>query len=152
VEWHTFAKLRMQTEPTIDHLEKLTAELGRVTRDFKQKVCAKYNTFELPRETAARGRREQRRTQAASASVARSTAASTSAAAQPEPDPSVIAALPPQPSTQNAPSAPALKKKKKILNLNTYKYHSLGDYIRFIRLFGPTDSYSTQLVRIVSIH
>ncbi|KAJ7825144.1 hypothetical protein B0H14DRAFT_3468789 [Mycena olivaceomarginata] len=40
VEWHMFAKLRMQTEPTIDHLEKLTAELGRVTRDFKQKLHA----------------------------------------------------------------------------------------------------------------
>ncbi|KAJ7830053.1 hypothetical protein B0H14DRAFT_1199605 [Mycena olivaceomarginata] len=60
-----------------------------------------------------------------------------------EPDPSIITAS--QPSTQNPPSAPALKKKKKVLNMNTYKYHSLGDYIQFIRLFGPTDSYSTQL-------
>lgn len=56
-EWHTFAELRMQTEPTIVHLEKFTAELGRVTHDFKQKVCAKYNTFELQRETAAEDER-----------------------------------------------------------------------------------------------
>jgi hypothetical protein len=37
-------------------------------------------------------------------------------------------------------------KKKKPLNLNTYKFHSLGDYVRTIQLFGCTDSFSTQLV------
>ena len=36
--------------------------------------------------------------------------------------------------------------KKKTLNLNTYKFHSLGDYVKTIRLFGTTDSYSTQVV------
>src|ERR1700743_3521191 len=36
--------------------------------------------------------------------------------------------------------------KKKKLNLNTYKFHSLGDYVATIRLFGTTDSYSTQVV------
>lgn len=34
----------------------------------------------------------------------------------------------------------------KTLNLNTYKFHSLGDYPMFIHLFGGSDSYSTQLV------
>ena len=34
----------------------------------------------------------------------------------------------------------------KQLNLNTYKYHALGDYVRTIRRFGTTDSYSTQPV------
>ena len=36
--------------------------------------------------------------------------------------------------------------KKKKLNLNTYKFHALGDYVTTIRLFGTTDSYSTQVV------
>ena len=36
--------------------------------------------------------------------------------------------------------------KKKTLNLNTYKFHSLSDYVKTIRLFGTTDSYSTQVV------
>lgn len=36
--------------------------------------------------------------------------------------------------------------KKKTLNLNTYKFHALGDYVATIRLFGTTDSYSTLLV------
>jgi len=34
----------------------------------------------------------------------------------------------------------------KSFNLNTYKLHALGDYVRTIRLFGTTDSYTTQIV------
>ena len=40
--------------------------------------------------------------------------------------------------------------KKKTLNLNTYKFHALADYVATIRLFGTTDSYSTLLVRFVA--
>ncbi|KAJ3752588.1 hypothetical protein EV360DRAFT_54943 [Lentinula raphanica] len=40
----------------------------------------------------------------------------------------------------------------KTLNLNTYKWHGMADDVPFIRHFGPTDSYSTQLVSIVIIH
>jgi hypothetical protein len=39
--------------------------------------------------------------------------------------------------------------KKKTLNLNTYKFHALGDYVATIRLFGTTDSYSTMLVSFI---
>jgi hypothetical protein len=39
-------------------------------------------------------------------------------------------------------------RKPKLLNLNTYTYHALGDYVRTIRTFGTTDSYSTQPVSI----
>ena len=38
--------------------------------------------------------------------------------------------------------------KPKQLNLKTYKYHLLGDYVETIWLFGTTDSYSTQSVSI----
>lgn len=34
----------------------------------------------------------------------------------------------------------------KRFNLNTYKFHALGDYDRMIRMFGTTDSFSTQVV------
>jgi len=37
-------------------------------------------------------------------------------------------------------------RKPKGLNLLTVKFHFLGDYVCHIRLFGTTDSYSTQLV------
>ena len=35
----------------------------------------------------------------------------------------------------------------KVLNLQTFKYHSLGDYVETIRQYGTTDSYSTEPVR-----
>lgn len=37
-------------------------------------------------------------------------------------------------------------RRPKVLNLSTYKLHSLGDYAAQIRMFGTTDSYSTQPV------
>jgi len=39
-------------------------------------------------------------------------------------------------------------RRQKIFNLFTVKLHFLGDYVRHIRLFGTTDSYSTQLVSL----
>jgi hypothetical protein len=39
-------------------------------------------------------------------------------------------------------------RKPRQLNLKTYKYHSLGDYVETVRRFGTTDSYSTQRVSI----
>ena len=37
-------------------------------------------------------------------------------------------------------------KKSKSLNLFTYKWHALGDYVHTIHLFGPMDGFSTQVV------
>jgi len=47
---------------------------------------------------------------------------------------------------KEARKSPSSGRKKRTLNLNTYKFHSLGDYVRTIKLFGCTDSFSTQLV------
>ncbi|KAJ3710014.1 hypothetical protein C8R42DRAFT_543853, partial [Lentinula raphanica] len=49
------------------------------------------------------------------------------------------------------PDAPASStatgsRRKKLLNLFTYKWHGMMDYVWFIKWMGPTDSYSTQLV------
>ena len=38
---------------------------------------------------------------------------------------------------------------QKKFNLQTYKHHSLGDYVNTIRQFGTTDSYSTTTVGII---
>ncbi|KAJ3713280.1 hypothetical protein C8R42DRAFT_558143, partial [Lentinula raphanica] len=44
-------------------------------------------------------------------------------------------------------ATPALgSRRKKKLNLSTYKWHALMDHVPFIRWVGPTDIYSTQLV------
>lgn len=37
-------------------------------------------------------------------------------------------------------------KRPKTFNLNTFKLHSLGDYVTTIKMFGTTDSYNTQIV------
>lgn len=47
---------------------------------------------------------------------------------------------------EKAAAGDAYKKKSKTLNLFTYKWHALGDYVRAIRLFGGTDGFSTQVV------
>jgi len=36
-----------------------------------------------------------------------------------------------------------------MLNLQTYKYHALGDYPNMIRRFGTTDNYTTQTVGLI---
>lgn len=100
-EWHALAKLRLHTDSTLDLLEAVTKEFGRLMRQFRDKTSESYDTTELPCRTGS------------SKGGARSS-------------------------------------KKKKLNLNTYKFHSLGDYVATIRLFGTTDSYSTQLVRSIS--
>lgn len=45
-------------------------------------------------------------------------------------------------NTTSESSGPRVKK----LNLGTYKFHVMGDYVRMIKLFGTTDSFTTQMV------
>jgi len=118
-EWHALAKLRMHTEPSLQHMESLTKELAKLMRSFRNNVCTQFETKELTREAAARQRR----------------------AAQ-------------QPLSDN-PAAPTTTKsgrKVKILNLNTYKYHAMSEYVAFIRLFGTTDNFTTQLVSVTFVN
>ncbi|KAI0775824.1 hypothetical protein BD413DRAFT_709717 [Trametes elegans] len=57
--WHALAKLRLHTDNTIDLLDVITVNTGASIRRFARVTCPKYATFELPRESAARGRRKQ---------------------------------------------------------------------------------------------
>lgn len=52
----------------------------------------------------------------------------------------------PNSSTQNAGAVSSCQ--LKMLNLETYKLHTLGDYTTTIRRYGTTDSYSTEMVII----
>jgi hypothetical protein len=45
------------------------------------------------------------------------------------------------------PDAGSSGRKNKRFNLNTYKFHAMADYVRSIRHFGTTDSFTTQIVR-----
>ena len=44
-------------------------------------------------------------------------------------------------------SSPSSGPRIKRINIHTYKFHALGDYVNTIKLFGTTDSYTTQIVR-----
>jgi hypothetical protein len=48
--------------------------------------------------------------------------------------------------TSGASESTAGGRRARSLNLFTYKWHSLGDYVPSIRLFGGTDGISTQIV------
>ena len=39
--------------------------------------------------------------------------------------------------------------KRKTFQLATYKLHAMGDYVASIKMYGTTDSYSTQAVRMI---
>jgi hypothetical protein len=52
--------------------------------------------------------------------------------------------------TSNAPPESSGARAKKF-NLSTYKFHAMGDYVRTIRFFGTTDSYTSQIVRMACI-
>lgn len=119
-EWHAYAKLRMHIDSTIASFRTATTSLGQQMRKFANKTCPEFCTKETPREEAARHRRT-------AAKLAKSSG-STSEKPQPAPRPRSSGA------------------KRRKFNLNTYKYHSLGDYIWHIITFGTTDSYSTQIV------
>lgn len=104
----------MHTDETLTVMERATAELGRLLRQFRDQTCSKFATTELPREAQARQRRAQATGDA--------------------------------PNTSATRTASSSSRKKRTLNLFTPKFHALGDYVPSIRLFGTTDSYSTQLV------
>ncbi|KAF5319789.1 hypothetical protein D9611_012833 [Ephemerocybe angulata] len=124
-EFHAFAKMRMHTDPTLSHLEKLTTQFGNLVRRFRDDVCSDYQTHELPGETERRARRKRKD----DAQVSLDAPAGASSA--------VPANAPPPKSKPT--------RRIKELNLKTYKFHAMGDYVPFIRLFGTTDIFSTQI-------
>jgi hypothetical protein len=115
-EVHAFAKMRLHTEDTLVHLARVTKEFGKRVRRFNADMGDKYTIVELRSEVDRRGR-------AHLAQVRRQ----------------APGAPPPGPPPTN-------RRRPKALNLFTYKWHSLPDYPPAIRLFGGTDSISTQLV------
>ncbi|KAI0028967.1 hypothetical protein K488DRAFT_7820, partial [Vararia minispora EC-137] len=113
--WHSLAKLRAQTDTSLTVLDNVTVHLANALRHFADVTCAAFDTVETDGEYQVRCRAENRRRAKSGTSQGPSSGAS------------------------------AGGKQKKTFNLDTYKLHSLGDYVPTIRGFGTTDSYSTQL-------
>jgi len=126
-EWHGLAKIRIHTQSTLEHLESLTNEFGRLMRCFRDLTCSQFHTKELPCEAAAQWRAQR----CAQARVSTTESQSVS-----------------EPSRSSGLATSA--QRTKTLNLFTPKFHALGDYVQTIRMFGTTDSFSTQLVKFMS--
>src|SRR6267142_4328436 len=106
-------------------------------RQFRDRTCSQFHAVKLPREVAA----WKRQTQRDQARVSRAEhLPSMSGKSIPN-----LSLLTPA-SHRNALQPASSSRKQKVLNLLTPKFHSLGDYVWTIQLFGCTDSFSTQLV------
>ncbi|OSD05112.1 hypothetical protein PYCCODRAFT_1385676 [Trametes coccinea BRFM310] len=116
---HALAKLRLHSEATLTVFECVIASLGRAMRVFASKVCPDYDTRELDKEVEARQRRQARKSSKSKASGRA------------------------QDVTPLAHSKGHADRARKDFNLNTYKFHSLGDYATTVRLVGSLDGPST---------
>jgi hypothetical protein len=123
--WHAFAKLHLHTESTVCALETSTTRLGMALWRFQSTICAEFDTRDLPSEEA-RGWQKAAKAKA----------------------------KPPMPSKGKGKETEVPKERKtkstlRTFNFSCYKPHALGDYAKTIRLFGTSDGYSTQTVRIL---
>jgi hypothetical protein len=113
----------MHTETTLGFLDTSTTRLGRFLRHFIKETEKEFETRDLPSEEAARGRRKAQK------AAKRGTQGSSSA----------TSAVKTRGRNIDGP-------KIRHFNFQTYKLHALGDYVKAIRLFGTTDSFTTQPV------
>lgn len=148
--WHALAKLRQHTDLSLNILESVTIQLGQSLRQFQETTCLVYKTQELKREQTARLRKSQSKSAASKIIAAPSSNANDVVMADAE---GVVAetSTPPCSSKAKTDATPKKPKLRKTLNLNTYKDHSLGDYVETIRRYGTVDSYSTELVNLCII-
>jgi hypothetical protein len=174
--WHGLAKLRQHTDLSLNTLESVTKDLGQGLREFEGKVCSVFDTRELKREAEARQRQSRvvdtipPLSSSVSSSSSIPSSSSNPQSAQnlqsADPPPSTTTTIhPPATSAKAGPHKSTSKstvkgktalerhigRRRKAFNLNTYKNHSIDDYVRTIRMYGTTDSYSTEPVSAVYI-
>jgi hypothetical protein len=138
----------MHTDVTLELLSQVTISFGTRIRVFQEKTCAAFSTHELEREKAARVRRQDKIKKAAAdtnsnAQKGKKAMAETKSNAQ--------KGTKAKTNTNSQPQKSSSGRQPKQFNLNTYKFHALGDYCNTIRRFGTTDSYSTQPVSYFDI-
>jgi formiminotetrahydrofolate cyclodeaminase len=115
--WHTYAKLRLHTTASLEAFKSTRKELGKALRLFNSQVCNLHTTRELPRETAARERREARALQKAIE------------------------------EGRSAPEKSATSGQKAMaFSMTTFKLHGTAHLPEDVALYGTSDNYSTQTV------
>ena len=148
----------MHHDLTLNIFDGVTALIGAKLRDFCDNTCTSFATQELPREYNACIRREAKKNgkrhstnktllaDEVSIPVIEGVAGSPILATSTEDASSALDNGARVPSLINPTTNKCSTRRRKILNINTYKYHSLGDYAATIRRIGTTDSYSTESV------
>lgn len=121
--------MRLHHNITLKLLEVTTVQLGSQFCKFQAQTCDSMTTMELPREVEARTRR------AAKAAVSAAATGNTSS----------------QRATNTHHLNAVPTRKQKCFSLSTPKYHALGHYTWAIRHFGSTDSYTSEIVRIIHL-
>jgi len=115
--WHSYAKLRLHTDDTLAFFDTATVVLGQSIQKFSKTICLYYHTTELPHEYAVCGRWAAALASQQTVKYGKKKAA----------------------DLETTQAEPKLKK----LNLETYKYHALGDYPNTIQCMGTSDNFST---------
>jgi hypothetical protein len=133
----------MHTDVTLELLSQVTISFGTRIRAFQEKTCAAFSTHELEREQAARMQRQEKIKKAAAKTNSN---AQNGKKAMAETKSNAQKGTKATTKTDSQPQKSSSGRQPKQFNLNTYKYHALGDYSNTIRRFGTTDSYSTQTV------
>ena len=143
--WHGLAKLRLHTESTIINLENSITRLGEILHKFSGTVCPAYATYDLPSEEAARVRRKATAAKNAKAQSPKKKKKKSNQQPVIEKKKAVLAKSEGDGPTSNLKSSSCHQRS---FNLVTYKLHALGWYPRAIRLYGTSDNYNTQTVRL----
>ena len=139
---HALHKLRMHSDSTVGVSGSALVHFANGIRRFKDITCTAYPTTELPKESAARARQQARR------DASRTQGASSNLSTVPN-LPSPVVAMTDTTNVAPAASEPvrtAGPARRREFNNDTYKFHSLGDYVRTITSLGTTDSYTTHIV------
>ena len=138
----------MHTDVTLELLSQVTISFGTRIRAFQEKTCAAFSTHELERERDARVRRQEKIKKAAAETNSNAQKGKKAAETKFNAQKGMEATT----KTNYQPRKSSSGRQPKQFNLNTYKYHALGDYCNTIQQFGTTDSYSTQPVSLFWHH
>ncbi|KAJ3535195.1 hypothetical protein NMY22_g6600 [Coprinellus aureogranulatus] len=170
--WHALAKMRMHTDFSLHVLDQWTTILGEDARAFIELTCTEFETRELKREFEARKRAQARRAKKASTSgkggsateptqsregsaitgsqggdraSTKATSSSGPGSKAKKPQQSKRGSTAEKDAVEGSGLAEGDGRQPRTWNINTPKFHALGDVVSCIRRFGTTDSYSTQL-------
>ncbi len=129
--WHSLAKLHLHTESSVCVREEVHKGLRNGLCNITDVTCKAFRMVEMDKEYAERKRGKAQRAACTSFGAQGKTASV-----------SINLNLPMLGSASTG-------KKPCEFSLATYKLHATGHYPYYIRNVGTTDSYSTQIVRLL---